>query len=235
MEAIKYPFRLLLNIFLTFIIFRRERSTPAMRRFCFLASSLAITAGAIYIYDTPLFTTNNTALAILIIIAFYFALNFRLLLLTAILTICLSMPGIYYVVTDSDEVKTELSMLSTYGSIIRGTFDNTTDFSSATLQTIGDAFDNDSIRNFFLSMSNSVKEAKASGQQSNTYNYTKILQKNLIMMLIVFSVLLSALTSYICVIFSHLEYNRYLKIRDLDSISKNKKTFTKQKNKNDFD
>ncbi|APC96266.1 hypothetical protein [Francisella frigiditurris] len=229
MEALKYSLKLLLNIFLTFIVFRRERSTPAMRRFCFLLTAIIITIGSLYVYSTPLFTTSTTALAILVIIAFYFALSFRLLILTVILTVCLSMPGIYYVVTDSDEVKTELSMLSTYGSIIRGTFDSTTDFSSETLQTIGDAFDNDSIRDFFLNMSNSVKEAKASGQQSDTYNYTKILQKNLIMMLIVFSVLLSALTSYICVIFSHLEYNRYLKIRDLDTLNRNNKNIATSK------
>jgi len=126
------------------------------------------------------------------------------------------MPGIYYMQTSSSAVRAELSMIDAYGYVVKGTFNTTTDLSDDTIHGVADFFDNKTIKDFFLDTDDDIKSIKTDVHRSNFYNSSDILKKNLTLVLIIFSVLLSALTSYICVIFSHFEH--VIRLKHLEEI-----------------
>ena len=208
MKYIKYPIIFIWQIFLNLIIFRREHISPISRRFTFLLVTIVAALVAGYIYGSPAFTISSVGLTITIAIVVYYSFSLKIFLLTTILTCCFSMPGIYYMQTSSSAVRAELSMIDAYGYVVKGTFNTTTDLSDDTLHGIANLFGDGTIRDFFIDTDNDIKSIKTDVHRSDFYNSSDILKKNLTLVLIIFSVLLSALTSYICVIFSHFEYVR---------------------------
>ena len=205
MKIIKAFFRHIWQIFLNLIIPRRKGISPIARRFCFLLVTIIAAFVAVYIHISPSFKITSTTLYVIIGVLIYFAFSLRMLILIALLTSCLSMPGIYYMETNDTSTKAQMSVVNAYGSIVQGTFDITTSLSSGALEDLANDFDNETIKNIFLSTDNEIKNIQLSIKKTDAYQYSDILKKNLFLLLITFSTLLSAIVAYICVVFSHFE------------------------------
>ena len=218
MNIIKHILTFIGHTILTLLMFRRKHISPINRRFCFILVSFIASASAMYISKLDTFSTSSLALTITLAITIYFAISLRVFLLTMILTCCLSMPGIYYMQTNSLETKAKLSVVNAYGTMVQGTFDITTNLSSDALEGLAHSFGDASIKNVFLNADNEIKEIKLSGQNSSTYAYSSILDKNLILLLVILSIFLAAITSYICVVYSH--YEHVIRLRHIEKIRK---------------